>query len=125
MSLGFFWGMQVQLWDVRQRKLLRTLSSHSSRVGSLSWNGHVLSSGSRSGQLHHSDVRVAEHHVGSIAAHQQEVCGLKWSPDGAMLASGGNDNLLQVWPNAMSHGAVQPLHTFTEHQAAVKVSGFA
>ncbi|KAL1431347.1 hypothetical protein MTO96_014204 [Rhipicephalus appendiculatus] len=111
---------QVQLWDVRQRKRLRTLMGHASRVCSLSWNGHVLSSGARSGFVHHHDVRVAEHHVGTLSAHQQEVCGLRWAPDGRMLATGGNDNLLRVWPNTMSHGAVQPLHSFTEHQAAVK-----
>ena len=29
--------------------------------------------------------------------HRQEVCGLKWSPDGQQLASGGNDNMLCIW----------------------------
>lgn len=111
---------QVQLWDVRQRKRLRVLGGHASRVGSLSWNGHVLSSGGRSGRVHHHDVRVAQHHVGTLEAHQQEVCGLRWSPDGRQLATGGNDNLLRVWPATMSHGPVQPVHSFTEHQAAVK-----
>lgn len=32
-----------------------------------------------------------------LAGHRQEVCGLKWSPDGQYLASGGNDNRLHVW----------------------------
>lgn len=111
---------QVHLWDIRQRKRLRVLSGHASRVSSLAWNGHVLSSGARSGFVHHHDVRVAEHHVGTLSAHQQEVCGLRWAPDGGMLATGGNDNQLRVWPTTMSHGAVEPLHSFTEHQAAVK-----
>ena len=78
-------------------------------------------SGSRSGAVHHHDVRVAEHHVGSLAHHTQEVCGLAWSPDGKHLASGANDNLLCVWDGAMQHD-LQPLHSFTQHQAAVKVS---
>ncbi|XP_037569502.1 cell division cycle protein 20 homolog [Dermacentor silvarum] len=111
---------QVHLWDIRQRKRLRVLTGHASRVCSLAWNGHTLSSGARSGFVHHHDVRVAQHHVGTLSAHQQEVCGLRWAPDGRMLASGGNDNLLRVWPSTMSHGAVEPLHSFTEHQAAVK-----
>ncbi len=32
-----------------------------------------------------------------MKGHEQEVCGLKWSPSGTQLASGGNDNLLHVW----------------------------
>lgn len=54
----------------------------------------------------------------------QEVCGLKWSPDGRFLASGGNDNRLCIWAAEANerHSAVQPLHVLTEHQAAVKVT---
>ena len=48
--------------------------------------------------------------------HRQEVCGLKWSPDSQYLASGGNDNKLFVW----NLNTTQPVHTFTEHIAAVK-----
>ena len=49
--------------------------------------------------------------------HTQEVCGLKWSPDGQFLASGGNDNCLMIWdPRKPEY----PLHQFKEHKAAVK-----
>ena len=51
-----------------------------------------------------------------LVGHRQEVCGLKWSPDNQYLASGGNDNKLFVWNSSMT----QPVHTFTEHLAAVK-----
>lgn len=51
-----------------------------------------------------------------LRGHEQEVCGLKWSPSGAQLASGGNDNLLHVWSAA---GGV-PVHRLTAHAAAVK-----
>lgn len=79
-------------------------------------------SGSRSGAIHHHDVRVASHHIGSLLGHNQEVCGLQWSPDGKLLASGGNDNVLNIWAQAgTSEGAASPLHTLTHHQAAVKV----
>ena len=61
--------------------------------------------------------------MGRLAAHAQEVCGLKWSPDGKFLASGGNDNLLHVWKAMEGSFCTQdtPFHTFTDHQAAVKV----
>lgn len=67
---------------------------------------------------------MAHHHVATLARHSQEVCGLKWSPDGKFLASGGNDNLLLVWDasvNTISNSNT-PLHTLNQHQAAVKVS---
>ena len=65
-------------------------------------------------------MRVAAHHVATLANHSQEVCGLSWSPDGQYLASGGNDNAVNVWDSTLGMEVV-PLHTFTEHQAAIKV----
>ncbi|GLH08895.1 Protein cortex [Gryllus bimaculatus] len=105
----------VQLWDCSAMKRLRILDGHTSRVCSLSWNEHILSSGSRSGHIVHHDVRQQLHAVA--------VCGLKWSPDGSYLASGGNDNVLNIWPNIsaqLQRSSNQPLHTFRQHQAAVK-----
>lgn len=66
---------------------------------------------------------MAEHHVATLAGHTQEVCGLKWSLDGRYLASGGNDNLVNVWPCTQGGGGdFAPVQTFTQHQGAVKVS---
>ena len=87
-------------------------------------NPPFCSSGSRTGGIHHHDVRVATHHVATLANHLQEVCGLRWSPDGQYLASGGNDNTVNVWDSTLGM-EVAPLHTFTEHQAAVKVKAVA
>jgi cell division cycle protein 20 (cofactor of APC complex) len=109
---------QIELWDVNVGTKVRTMRSQTSRVGSLSWNVHILTSGSRYGDIHHHDVRIADHHVGSFEAHSQEVCGLKWSPDGRYLASGGNDNMVAIWD--WNFVNTRPLHTFREHDAAVK-----
>ncbi|KAI1236746.1 hypothetical protein IHE44_0014999, partial [Lamprotornis superbus] len=112
---------EVQLWDIQQQKRLRNMTSHCARVGTLSWNSYILSSGARTGHIHHHDVRVAEHHVATLAGHTQEVCGLKWSLDGRYLASGGNDNLVNVWPCTQGGGGdFAPVQTFTQHQGAVK-----
>ncbi|CAL8316134.1 cell division cycle protein 20 homolog [Gadus morhua] len=114
---------KVQLWDVENQKRLRSMTSHTARVGSLSWNDHILSSASRSGHIHHHDVRVANHHIYTLEGHTQEVCGLEWSPDGRYLASGGNDNMVYVWPG-LGEGSIgnesQSLHCWSEHQGAVK-----
>jgi hypothetical protein len=73
--------------------------------------------------------------VQTLLAHQQEVCGLKWSHDERMLASGGNDNMLHIWcpaantssahrtgstPGSGSTTLSEPLFSFSDHVAAVK-----
>ena len=118
---------EVQIWDATAMRQVRCLRGHRARVGALDWNGSTLSSGSRdTGVLNH-DVRVREHITSSFSAHEQEVCGLKWSPSGQQLASGGNDNVLHIWDAAMARTtgaaattATDPLHRLTAHRAAVK-----
>lgn len=112
----------TELWDCERNKRLRIMDGHTSRVGSLAWNMYILSSGSRTGTIVHHDVRQRDHAVATINGHTQEVCGLKWSPDGKYLASGANDNLLNIWPVAYTqhYSQSQPLYSFNQHQAAVK-----
>jgi cell division cycle protein 20 (cofactor of APC complex) len=121
----------VQIWDVTRQKRVRTLHGHDSRVAALAWNGNILTSGCKNGAIFNHDVCIADHHVATMLGHTQEVCGLKWSPDGKFLArcvlccavlccahhlgSGGNDNLVNIW----GHDATK-LHTLNEHTAAVK-----
>ena len=77
-------------------------------------------SGGRAGEIINHDVRIAQHVVSTLNEHTQDVCGLAWSPDGRMLASGGNDNMLNIWSPIVA--GQTPLHSLTHHQAAVKVS---
>lgn len=106
----------VQIWDANAGRRLRTMTGHSSRVGALAWNEHILSSGSRDRSILHRDVRVPDQYIEKLTGHKQEVCGLKWNPDDGQLASGGNDNRLLIWEGMRT----EPLFRFTEHQAAVK-----
>jgi len=121
LALGTSSG-SVQLWDVEQSRMLRVLAGLDSRVASLSWNKWLVAGGSRAGQIQQSDTRVAEHCVARVQGHSQEVCGLAWAPDGKYLASGGNDNVLNIWASEghSLHTASSPLHSLTSHQAAVK-----
>ncbi|KAI3698263.1 hypothetical protein L2E82_42531 [Cichorium intybus] len=113
----------IQLWDSTSNRLLRTLKGgHQSRVGSLDWNNHILTTGGMDGKIVNNDVRVRSHIVETYTGHHQEVCGLKWSASGQQLASGGNDNLLHIWDRSMasSNSPTQYLHRLEDHTAAVK-----
>lgn len=107
---------EVQLWDATKCKKVRTMLGHRSRVGTLAWSSHILSSGSRDRNILQRDVRVPDDFVSKLVGHKSEVCGLKWSYDDRELASGGNDNQLFVW----NQQSTQPVVKFSEHTAAVK-----
>ncbi|ORY76964.1 sleepy-like protein Slp1 [Protomyces lactucae-debilis] len=104
------------IYDAETGTRLRTLLGHDARVASMSWNNHLLTSGARNGQIHSSDVRIQQHHVASFNNHASEVCGLAWRADGQQLASGGNDNVVNIWDARSSI----PKFTKTNHTAAVK-----
>ncbi|KAI0407343.1 WD40-repeat-containing domain protein [Xylaria palmicola] len=106
----------VQIWDAEKTRRLRTMTGHTARVGSLAWNSHILTSGSRDRYILHRDVRAPEQFMRRLVGHKQEVCGLKWNSEDGQLASGGNDNKLMVWDKLSE----TPLWKFSDHTAAVK-----
>ncbi|KAM9385624.1 fizzy-related protein homolog isoform 1-T2 [Pholidichthys leucotaenia] len=107
----------VQIWDAGAGQKLFALEGHTARVGALAWNADQLSSGSRDRMIVQRDVRTPPlHSEKQLQGHRQEVCGLKWSSDHQLLASGGNDNKLLVW----NHSSLIPVQTYTDHLAAVK-----
>ena len=133
------------------------MPGHESRVATMAWNQSTLSSGSRTGQIIHHDVRIANHVMSVVNAHNQvrcsgvpvyttapvraliamvhfivqvycaltapvhfmvqEVCGLAWNSNCRTLASGGNDNIVNIWDGR----SPTPLFSLPDHQAAVKV----
>ncbi|TAQ85408.1 hypothetical protein B7494_g6266 [Chlorociboria aeruginascens] len=106
----------VQIWDAERTRRLRTMTGHTARVGSLAWNDHILTSGSRDRLIYHRDVRAPEQWLRKLVGHKQEVCGLRWNCEDGQLASGGNDNKLMVWDKLSE----SPLWKFSDHTAAVK-----
>ncbi|CAM9774195.1 unnamed protein product, partial [Chrysoparadoxa australica] len=118
----------VQIWDTSCMRQVRSMGGHTARVSSLAWNGPLVSSGSRDSKIIQHDVRNPRHIVSKYTGHDQEVCGLAWSPDGLTLASGGNENLLCLWDinmtgqrwhndNGSEH---RPRSQMRHHRAAVK-----
>ena len=112
-------GDTVQLLDVEARSLVRTMGGHGDRVGRLAWRSpDSLASGSRDASVFVHDVRARLHRVTTLLYHTKEVCDLEWSPNGRLLASGGNDNAVAVWEPGAS--TVKPVHALVEHTAAVR-----
>ncbi|CAJ1027083.1 putative Anaphase-promoting complex subunit 4 WD40 domain/WD domain, G-beta repeat [Leishmania utingensis] len=144
----------VEVWDVEAQRIVHTYRQHADRTVSLSWDplgGWLLASGSRDSTIVLRDVRERDTTSASMSsassfsslasatsvlrAHETEVCGLKWSPTGAMLASGGNDNQLLLWDRRSistgshssgdtsgihRHGECRPIFFLNKHTAAVK-----
>lgn len=123
----------IQIYDLSSSTRVRTMAGHATRVPTLSWSGAILSSGSRDGSIWNSDVRIANHKTGEMRGHRAEVCGLEWRKDSGLagsaggsssgggmglLASGGNDNVVNVWDGRMLSA---PKVVKTNHTAAVKV----
>lgn len=109
LAVGTF-SAELQIWDTHTTTKVRTLRSHEERIGALAWNSTLLTSGSRDTKIVHHDLRSDRHAVSTLVGHQQEICGLVWSPDAKTLASGGNDNCLCIWDSSKS-GLNQPNRT--------------
>jgi len=113
----------VTLYDAKSHKTLRKLHGHASRVGALSWNHSVLSTGSADSTVRNNDVRMKQYLVSTFECHEQEICGLQWNndADGSYLASGSNDNKVCVWKLNTGNG---PICEFSESLSAVKALAF-
>jgi len=116
---------EVELWDIEAGQKLRTMSGHQGQIAALSWHQHILSSACGDGSIWHHDVRMPRHKVMELLGHTGEVCGLKWREDGELLASGGNDNVVNVWDGRVGDVGVEGARgtakwTKRNHTAAVK-----
>lgn len=119
---------EVSVWDPERQVAIAQLQGHESRVSCLAWNAAhhpaVLTSGGRDAHVLYHDTRARASsrpmRLGSAtgSGHTQEVCGLQWSTTGGCLASGGNDNVLNLWDVRNLEGA--PKFRLEHHNAAVK-----
>ena len=112
---------EVHMYDAQKMACVRVFDGHSGRVSSLDWNGNIIASGSRDRSILLRDVREPRDHFCCFTGPAQEICGVKWSFNENMLASGGNDNKLFLW----SLKQQKEITRFHEHKAAVKAIGWS
>ena len=125
----------IQLWDINKKIKIREIFAHNNRVSCLSWNNNILSSGSKDRYIKNFDIRIKVPEISKIKKHKQEVCSLKYSIEGDLLASGGNDNMAYIWDirnlknnifnflfneNKNNPYEIKPYSINNLHQAAVK-----
>ena len=125
----------IQLWDINKKIKIREIFAHNNRVSCLSWNNNILSSGSKDRYIKNFDIRIKVPEISRIKKHKQEVCSLKYSIEGDLLASGGNDNMVYIWDirnlknnifnflfneNTNNPYEIKPYSINNLHQAAVK-----
>lgn len=120
LAIGNSFG-EVKIVDLGKGSVVRGYKNHKYRVGSIGWNGTTLATGSRDRVIFLSDLRAPTQNICHFQGHKQEICGLKWSFDEQILASGGNDNKLFLW----SLKTQKELAKFGQHTAAVKAIGFS
>ncbi|XP_065657748.1 fizzy-related protein homolog isoform X2 [Hydra vulgaris] len=109
----------IQIWDIAVSKRIQVLQGHTTRVGSLAWNNDILCSGSRDRNIIQRDVRCPTTSEKRLVGHRQEVCGLKWSPDKQLLASGGNDNKVCNLAWSKHSNELVSTHGYSQNQVLV------
>jgi cell division cycle 20-like protein 1 (cofactor of APC complex) len=60
----------VHIWDANACTKIRTMVKHGHRVGSLSWSGHTLASGSKDHTIRLCDTRSAENSFRELNGHK-------------------------------------------------------
>lgn len=114
----------VQLWDVAAGQRVRTLKpsaeggADNASVNISAWAPDgTYSTGFSSGLIREHDVRERNSVIRDLEkAHIGHVSGLEWRADSALLASGGNDNVVKVWDRRTSVAKMRK----ENHQASVK-----
>lgn len=91
----------IQLLDVSNGTLLRTLTGHEDWVRSLAFSpdGSRLASGAFDATARLWDVETGQLEY-TLSDHQSSVLGLAFSPDGSTLATGSVDATVKLWDAA-------------------------
>jgi WD40 repeat protein len=88
-------GRRIRLWDTRTGRHTATFSGHAAISVAFSPNGALLASGCRDKTIRLWDVETGRN-IATLAGHTGVVHSVAFSPDEAILASGG-DGTVRLW----------------------------
>jgi WD40 repeat protein len=124
----------VRLWDPASGGMRQSLDGHTDSVRSVAFapGGAMLASGAGDGAVRLWRVGGAGARrrpkigrtsplVRSLDAHAGAVTAVAFSPDGALLASAGDDRAVRLWEPESG----EPRHTLAGHTGAVRSVAFA
>jgi cell division cycle protein 20 (cofactor of APC complex) len=114
---------EVKLFDWENDSICESFKHHTARIGSIQFNpskAHIFATGSKDTRVAINDVRDPISRLYGTG-HVGEVCGLSWNSNGILLASGGNDNLINIWDIRKMKS---PISQISEHKAAVRALGW-
>ncbi len=121
--------IKVWDWESKSRKLVRTVATPEGRwTAGLARHGRLIASGSESGQLKVWDFETGREVFSLEHAHQSDIHGIAFSPDGSLLATAGNDMLGRIWTVDSSdpdHVVVKLAIELPEHYAELTSIAFS
>ncbi|MBF2088836.1 MAG: hypothetical protein IGR80_14190 [Synechococcales cyanobacterium K44_A2020_017] len=122
----------INIWELQTGQCVQTMGGQGGDIGALAIapTGQLLASGSTASAFHlanltdqpspeHSAIQLWDVQTGTVLntlmEHQNNICSLVFSADGATLISGSQDGTIKVWDTASG----QVRHTLTGHQTSV------
>ena len=116
------WDNTIKLWDVDNRKEVRTFSGHTGPVYSVAFSpdGKLLASGSADNTIKLWDIATGRE-ARTLSGHSGPAYSVVFSPDGKSLASGSHDKTIKLWN--VDGGSVKS--TFSGHDGPVKAVTFS
>lgn len=87
---------ELKIWDINKKTPTDIFTGHTQSINVLAWkDDNIISTGSDDKSIQTFDVR-SKNNLGKYLGHGDLICGLKYSNDGCLLASGGNDSKLII-----------------------------
>lgn len=115
--LASFYNQSVNVWDILNRRLVSRYHGDGSDPvkAALAWSPDERYIASGWGSDVHISSALTGQHVFTYNGHSQTVKAITWSPDGSRLASGGDDQTVQIW----EAGTGKLIYTYRQHTDSV------